>query len=490
MCRFLGILGFTLLFIISSATGQDTLEIKTDSLQVLPVDSSYANLTDSLWLKNISELRGLKKTQKRDSVTVMLEETNSVFKQKLDSMNEQTPINLAYNPAIEPYIKEYLRYKNQLSKLLALSDQYFPLLETTLDKHDIPLEMKSLSVIESGLNPNARSPRGATGLWQFMLPTARECGLVINSYVDERRDPVKSTEAACIYLNRLYQIYGVWELAIAAYNCGPGNVNKAIRKAGGSNNFWKIRPYLPRETQKYVPRFMAMCYLMEFGEEHGAEKHELNYSFWETDTVMVKKKTRFDQIAAVTSITEEDLRMLNPQFKIGVIPAFSTGIALVLPIQQIPEFLAKQDDILAYKPSKEHAYVKSTAVYNERNDGKRIKYTVRSGDVLGTIAEKHGVSVSQIKRWNGIRGTRIKAGQKLTLYVSESPAAQNTKKSPPPEPVIDNGEYTIHTVRKGDTLWDIAKLYSGVSTDDIKRLNRGINPKNLKTGSKLRIKKI
>tara|TARA_B100000768_G_scaffold181887_1_gene207148 strand:+ start:5905 stop:7383 length:1479 start_codon:yes stop_codon:yes gene_type:complete len=472
------------------SVGQISLVIPADTFPPPVTEDYYLYTVDSLWLSHLDNISGLIATH-ADSTTLVLNESSLVFKQGLDSLNELTPLDLAYNSHLDQYIKEYLRYKHQLSKLLGLSTLYFPQMETILDSQDIPLEIKNLSVIESALNPNAKSYRGATGLWQFMLPTARECGLTINSYIDERKDPIKSTEAACLYLKKLYSIYGVWELSIAAYNCGPGNVNKAIRKAGGSKNFWKIRPFLPRETQKYVPRFIAMCYLMEFGDDHGIRPKELDLTFWQVDTVIVNEELRFDQITEKTSIAAQTLTTLNPQYKLKIIPTSSQGNILVLPARNSLEFAEQENEFRNYKPEQKHPYVKPTAEDNNLAEKGKTKtyYTVVSGDVLGTIAERTGVTVSQLKRWNSISGTRIKAGQKLSLYgasnKSKTPKAAQTNST-----TTSQKGYTLYTVRKGDTLWDIAKLYSGVSPEDIKRLNKGINPKNLKMGYTLRIKKI
>ncbi len=469
--------------------GQDSLATPVDTIPLTVTEDHYLYAVDSLWLSHLDSVSGLIALQ-TDSTLLVLNESSLIFKQGLDSLNELTPLDLSHNSHLDQYINEYLRYKHQLSKLLGLSTLYFPQMETILDSYDIPLEIKSLSVIESALIPNAKSHRGATGLWQFMLPTARECGLTINSYIDERKDPLKSTEAACLYLKKLYGIYGVWELSIAAYNCGPGNVNKAIRKAGGSKNFWEIRPFLPRETQKYVPRFMAMCYLMEFGDDHGVYPTELDLTFWQVDTVLVNKELRFDQITEKTSISTKTLTTLNPQYKLKLIPASGEGNVLVLPAKNILEFTEREKEFRNHKPAQKHPYINPPARntnYAEKGKTKTY-YTVRSGDVLGTIAERNGVTVSQLKRWNNMSGTRIKAGQKLALYTSshqlEKPVDSRTSTT------NNTGGYTLYTVRKGDTLWDIAKLYSGISTEDIKRLNQGINPKNLKMGFTLRIKKI
>lgn len=455
-------------------------------------DSLFVQKVDSLWLQLIDERLGFLNDSTLDTAIITLPETSDQYKKGFEQLNRKTPLNLVYNEELDPYINSYLRYKGELSKLLGLSKLYFPEMEKQLDLYQMPLELRNLSVVESALNPNARSYKGATGLWQFMLPTGKEYGLTINSYIDERKDFIKSTEAACIYLNQLYSIYGVWELAIAAYNCGPGNVNKAIRFAGGSNNFWEIRPYLPRETRKYVPKFMAMCYLMEYGELHGIKPMKLDLEFWQVDTVTIKKEIRFDQIEEFTDISNATLKSLNPHYKLGVIPASDDGMTLVIPVKYSAQFAENRDSISTYKPNKKTQYIKQAQNTSPNFAGNKSYYKVRSGDVLGTIAERNGVTVSQLRRWNGIRGSRIKVGQTLVLYKKGSSKTNSTVSDTTPSKIIEtsSGNFTYHTVRKGDTLWDIAKLYSGVSVEDIRKLNTGINPNNLKMGYKLKIKKI
>ncbi|MFK7755544.1 MAG: LysM peptidoglycan-binding domain-containing protein [Flavobacteriales bacterium] len=498
-CYWAAVFSWLIFFSVSAQDSTDISGYVSPKDFGISIDSSsvdtglvYVQHVDSLWLEYLNSNTFILDFENSDTTLISLPQTSDQYKKGFEKLDALTPLNLSYNPLMDGFINEYLRYGYQLSKLLGLAHMYFPEMEEILDKNDIPLEIRNLSVVESALNPRARSHRGATGLWQFMLPTGKECGLKINSYIDERRDPVKSTEAACIYLKRLYKIYGEWELAIAAYNCGPGNVNKAIRNAGGSKNFWKIRPYLPRETQKYVPKFMALCYLMEYGELHGVTPHLPDYNYWQKDTVIIKERLRFDQITEFTSVSIDDLRNLNPQFKQDVIPSSEEGRVLYLPAVKVVDFLANEDKFRTHKPENKPAYV-SQPVVDSRTpssySGKKTYYTVRSGDVLGTIAERHNVSVSQLKRWNRIRGTRIKVGQKLVLYGADKTATVDKPKQDFSSQ-SDTGDYTYHTVRKGDTLWDIAKLYAGVSTEDIKRLNRGINPNNLKMGSKLKIKKI
>jgi len=475
-------------------TQSDSTEVKHSLDSLVANGENYSELVDSLWANYAQDHKLIYNYRVNiDSVEILSDLPDSVYQKRFEELDNLSPFDISYNPAVEKYINEYLRYSSHLKKVMGLAEYYFPMMEAELDAHDIPLEMKYLSVIESALNPQAKSPVGASGLWQFMLPTGRECGLTINSYVDERNDPVASTKAACHYLNKLYDIYGVWELAISAYNCGPGNVNKAIRSAGGSNNYWEIRPFLPRETQKYVPRFMCMVYIMTYGEEHNITPIAPDFSYWKVDTVKVHDQMRFDQIYTQTSITAEDLQILNPQFSKNLIPKSSRGTALVLPLSKVNEFIDSKEKIRLYKPDTKAVYLanisekpRSRTKSANRN---KISYKVRSGDVLGKIAENHGVSVSQIKAWNGIRGTRIKSGQTLVIYQPENKKTTKvvaTTVSNEQELLADN-TYSYYIVRRGDTLWDIAKNYPGISADQIKRWNTHVNPKNLKAGSKLKI---
>ena len=286
---------------------------------------------------------------------------------------------------------------------------YFPLFEEALDRHDLPLELKYLAVVESGLNPKARSHAGARGLWQFMYATARGQGLRIDSYIDERRDPVRSSEAACVFLKKLYNQYGDWYLALAAYNAGPGNVNKAIRRSGGKKNFWEIRYFLPRETRNYVPAFMAVLYLMEYHAEHNIFPAELFTPYAALDTVEVNTVLRFDQIAAHLNMDVESLSQLNPMFRLDIIPGPPEKWPLVLPQNLIPSFLAYQKDMILHEPERtpKIVFVPEPVIYR-----------VKSGDVLGGIASSYGVSVKQLKEWNGLKGTMIRVGQKLKIHAN------------------------------------------------------------------------
>lgn len=331
---------------------------------------------------------------------------------RMDLMAARSPIDFRWNPVVHSRIAFYAsKRKMHLGKMLGRAPAYFPMFEEALDRHDLPLELKYLAVVESGLNPQAKSHAGARGLWQFMYSTAKYQGLRIDSYIDERRDPLRSTEAACMYLNRLHDMYDDWYLALAAYNAGPGNVNRAIRRSGGKRNFWEIRFYLPRETRNYVPAFMAVAYLMEYHQEHNIYPVDPEPFHGQFDTVMVKEVLRFDQISAVLNLDEDAIAHWNPMYRMQIIPATDAQWPLVLPREQIPAFLAFQDEIKLVKPelTPEIVFVPEP-----------VTYQVKSGDVLGKIAAEFGVSVKQLKEWNDISGSMIRVGQKLMIHADPS----------------------------------------------------------------------
>ena len=272
------------------------------------------------------------------------------LKARLAKLSAKTPFNIEYNPSLESVIKNYLKNRRQtLQRLMGLSHYYFPMFERELDNYDIPLEVKYLAIVESALKPRASSRVGATGLWQFMFATGKMYGLDVSSYVDERRDPIKSTEAAAKYLAKLYEVFGDWDLALAAYNSGPGNVSKAIRRSGGYENYWNIRPHLPRETAGYVPAFLATMYIFEYAKEHGFTPEKPLYQYVETDTVRVKQTITLDQVSEVTDIKIEELQYLNPAYKLDIIPYVEDeNYTLRLPRYAIGKFVANEETIYAY----------------------------------------------------------------------------------------------------------------------------------------------
>lgn len=415
---------------------------------------------------------------------------DSVYEARLKELDALSPMDLDYNPVVRSFIDLYSkRRREQVSRMLGLARYYFPLFEQTLDKYNMPLELKYLAVVESALNPTARSRVGAAGLWQFMYSTGKLNGLSVNSYVDERHDPIKSTEAACRYLTTLYNIFGDWNLALAAYNSGPGNVNKAIRRSGGQTNYWAIRPFLPRETAGYVPAFIAVNYIMNYHEEHLLFATDIKPSFFSTDTVVIREKVSFEQLSKLIAMDEEELLFLNPAYRYKVIPKVSNhAYRIVLPSDKVGLFIANEDSIYSIA---ENDFAKNKTVAPavvEMND--RIRHKVRRGEVLGTIAEKYGVSVSSIRRWNGLRGNTIRVGQRLTIYPrrmpSSSTVASNSSSSSQTKTSTD-GKYEMYRVRSGETFYSIARKYPGVSAQNIMSWNGINNAKRLKVGMTLKI---
>ena len=329
-------------------------------------------------------------------------------------------MEMPYNDKVRSFIDLYVvRRRQQLSRLLGLAEYYFPIFEEALNRYGLPLELKNLPIIESALNPTIVSRAGAAGLWQFMVATGRMYGLEINSLIDERCDPIKSTDAACRYLKDLYAIYGDWHLVIAAYNCGPGNVNKAIRRAGGKRDYWAIYPYLPRETRGYVPIFIGANYATNYYCEHNVCPQDIDMPLL-IDTIHTNKRMHLLQVAHVLDIPIELLRNLNPQYRRDILPG-GKYYTLCLPVQYAELFVVKENEVLAYKADElinnRRAEIdlaqKSSHTYGS---GNVIYYKVRSGNTLGGIAQKYRVTVSQLKRWNNLKGTTIRIGQILRIY--------------------------------------------------------------------------
>ncbi|MDB9960519.1 LysM peptidoglycan-binding domain-containing protein [Oceanihabitans sp.] len=406
------------------------------------------------------------------------------LKARLAELNARTPFNVEYNPALESVIKSFLKNRRRsFEKLMGLSHYYFPMFERELDNYNIPLEMKYLAIVESALKPRARSRVGATGLWQFMFATGKQYGLDVSSYVDERSDPIKSTEAASVYLSKLYEIFGDWDLALAAYNSGPGNVSKAIRRSGGYQNYWNIRHNLPRETAGYVPAFLATMYIFEFAEEHGFKPVKPEFQYIQTDTVRVKQMITLDQVSEATDVKIETLQFLNPSYKLDIIPFIkSKNYTLRLPREAIGKFVNNEDTIYALAKAEFDKREKPLPQFF--NSESKIRYTVKSGDYLGKIARKFGVRVSQLKQWNGLRSNNLRIGQRLTIYPRNPPSSAAKKQSS--TKVSPNSKTYI--VKNGDSLWSISQRFPGVSIQNIRDWN-DISGNNLKPGMTLVISK-
>jgi len=370
---------------------------------------------------------------------------------------------------------------------MSLSEYYFPMFETELDNYNIPLEVKYLAIVESALKPRAKSRVGATGLWQFMFATGKQFGLDVSSYVDERSDPILSTEAACKYLASLYTVFGDWDLALAAYNSGPGNVTKAIRRSGGYTNYWNIRPHLPRETAGYLPAFLATMYIFEYANAHGFQPIKPKFTYIETDTVRVKQMITLDQVSELMGIKIEELQFLNPSYKLDIIPFIKDeNYVLRLPREYIGAFVNNEEKIYAFAKAEFDKREKPLPQFYETES--RIRYRVKSGDYLGKIARRYGVRVSQIKRWNGLRSNNIRIGQRLTIY-PRKPAFSSINVVVSKTTATTNKQgVKTYKVKNGDSLWSIAQNFPGVSIQNIKDWNN-ISGTKLKIGMILVVSK-
>ncbi|HUX55639.1 MAG TPA: transglycosylase SLT domain-containing protein [Bacteroidales bacterium] len=448
--------------------------------------------------------------------TTVLQFPDSVYSDRLSKIN--SIISLPYNNIIRNHIHVYtIKKRDQFSAILGLTDYYFAMIEDIFDSYGLPAELKYMAVIESALNPNAVSRMGATGLWQFMYSTGRSYGLTINSVVDDRRDPVKSTHAAARYIKDLYGMYNDWILVIAAYNCGPGNVNKAIRRSGNKKDYWQIFYRLPRETRGYIPQYVAATYAVNYYAEHNIKPLPLNIPV-ATDTIMINKDIHLSQISEVMGIPLKELRALNPQYRTGLVPGASKPLSIMLPMNHLGDFIDLADTIMDYKSD---IYLnKSNLIANPTRSsylpadikGKtKIIYTVKEGDNLGYISEWYKVGLSELRYWNNVYRNTIRIGQKLVIYVSPARSEYFSKinsmtfaekqnmigkmvpfNANPIEssaPSESEGEFVIYTVRYGDTIWDIVKMYDNVTTSQVLSLNNISDPGKIKVGQRLKIKK-
>lgn len=383
-------------------------------------DSIVAMSTDTI-LERIffDEALAWLDTTECTSDTLITELPDSIYKQRLQAL--PFVIEVPYNEVVRRYILRYVKHSpRQLAALQRKAEYYFPIFEDILAKHDLPYELCYMPVIESALNPQARSHMGATGLWQFMPATGKKYGLEINSLVDERMDPIRSTEAACLFLKNLYAIFQDWNLVIAAYNCGPGNVNKAIHRAGGKRDFWSIYPYLPSETRGYLPIFIAASYAMNYAEAHGICP-AIPLATMASDTIVTTQRQHLKQIADNIDIPLAELRRLNPQYPRDIIPG-GKAYAICLPIEKAGVYIDKQDTILAYQAKElihnrrdEIELLHRTSVNGGYSINGVTYYKIKEGDTLGGIAKKFRVSVKQLKAWNGLKSDMIRAGKTLKI---------------------------------------------------------------------------
>lgn len=400
------------LIIICIALALCTRALANDSLIVTPIDSIDTPIF-------FDEALAVLDTTECSSDTLISDLPDSVYKARLQAL--PFIIEVPYNEVVRRYIQRYIKHSpRQLASLQRKAEYYFPLFEDILGKHNLPYELCYLAVVESALNPQAHSHMGAAGLWQFMPSTGKIYGLEVNSLVDERMDPLRSTEAACRFLKSLYGIFNDWNLAIAAYNCGPGNVNKAIHRAGGKRDFWSIYPFLPSETRAYLPLFIAAAYAMNYADVHGICPADLQITM-KTDTIVTYERQHLQQVADNLNIPLSELRRLNPQYARDILPG-GKAYALCLPIEKAGSYIDHQDSIIAYRAKElihnrrdEIELLQRTSVQGGYSVNGVTYYKIKEGDTLGGIAKKFHVSVKQLKAWNGLKSDIIRAGKTLKI---------------------------------------------------------------------------
>lgn len=409
----------------------------------------------------------------------------AVVREKLECIEKTIP--LIYNDRVHSFINYFTVRDREYTRMVAgRKNLYFPLFEKYLAKYGLPDELKYLAIIESGLNPKAVSRARAVGLWQFMSPTGRHYGLQHDWYMDDRMDPEKSTEAACRYLRDLYGMFHNWELALASYNAGPGNVKKAIRRSGYKKTFWEVYNYLPRETRSYVPQFVAIIYAMNYLDDHNFYNigQELHMPY---DTLNVSKFLHFNTFANLTGICMEDLQKLNPSIQRNALPDVAKKYTIKIPVIAKESLILNRFAILdsASKVGKKELEVLAKNTEGSTYGRDRVVYRVKSGDVLGGIAIRYNVRVNDIRKWNNLRGNTIHVGQRLNIWLKQpmngSTVVASAPKQVAPVPVPDSKTYIV---QQGDTLWDISQKFQGLTIDKIKQLNNLTNSK-IQPGQKL-----
>ena len=422
-----------------------------------------------------------------DSVKLTSSIPDSVYIRRLKEMNSF--ITLPYNDIVRGYLIHYSeKMKSGMKRIIGLSSYYMPIFQETFDRHGLPEELKAMAIIESALNPTAVSRAGAKGMWQFMYNTAKLYGLHIDSFVDERLDPVKSADAAARYLKDAYKIFGDWNLAIASYNCGAGNVQKAIKRAG-SRQFWDIWPFLPRETRGYVPAFVGALYALKYHKEHGIEALAVPMPA-HTDTFKIRKMVHLKQVSELTGAPLEELQSLNPQYRHNIIPGNDREYILRIPYKFTDAFIAHEDSLHRHKDS---IYFNPLTIkkIKDGGDGQRIVYKVKSGDYLGKIATRYRVTVTQIKKWNGLKSNNISIGQRLVIYSGRAGAVASSSSSgsssgPKVNTAAAAKGHTLYKVKEGDSFYLIAKNYPGVSAQNIMDYN-GLSSSSLRPGITIKI---
>ena len=484
-----------------------------DSLKATFSNHATSNCIDERWMKEIADAT-LSNEMFFDIENMNIDEKvaynldTELLKKRLHKLDVQSPFVIEYNPALENVIKSFLKNRSKsFERQMAIAEYYFPLFEEKLSKYNLPLEIKYLAIVESALQPKAKSKVGAGGLWQFMPETGKQYKLKITTYVDERHDPIKSTEAACHYMMNMYEIFGDWSLVLASYNCGPGNVSKAIRRSGGKTDYWEIRKYLPRETANYLPAFLATMYIYEFKKEHGLVPHKAEMKYAETDTVMLKHAMTFKQLSDLLDISEAQLEYLNPIYKSKYIPSIEEEtFYLRLPKNKIGIFVSNEEKIygylvyleqekirniqLALQAKKQDSIAKQDSLavvanLNVKNNDtneyeevikKRTKevvsknfHKVKKGETLSEIADKNNVSIVNLRKWNNIKGSNINTGQSLVIQTIKKVTVNEVVKKPKPkteivEPEVENA-VAVNTEKPTENKYSSAKSKIEIKED-------------------------
>ena len=466
---------FVLSWLVFSATFLFAQEEEADTLQ-LPAPTADLIALDTLPV-NLQALP-------TDLEYIPADATPELLADRLSCLQQTIP--LTYNNTVSGFIDYFtVRNRDYTRSMQRKKDLYFPLFERKLAQYNLPDELKYLAIIESALNPRAVSRARAVGLWQFMSGTGRYMGLHLDWYIDERMDPEKSTDAACRYLKQLYSIFGNWELALAAYNSGPGTVRKAVRRSGYKKSFWEIYPHLPRETRAYVPQYIAIIYAMNYAEHHNllevAREEVLPF-----DTIVVKQFVHFESLAKLTGTCLEDLQKLNPDAHRNALPDNGRAHLLKMPLHAKQNLnknrMAILDSVSLTGKQEMEALAKKFS--NGNTVGREmISYKVKSGDVLSGIAIRHKVRADDIRKWNNLRSDIIRSGQRLAIWVPVAMIA-SAKLQSPSKTLLLSPDAKTYTVQSGDTLWDISKKVPGLTIEKIKSLNK-LKDNTLKPGQKL-----
>ena len=411
-----------------------------------------------------------------------------VYEYRITELNNLTPIELEYNEQVRRYIDVYtIEKREHLAEIAGKAKRYFPLIEEKLDEYGLPHELKYLAIVESALDPFAVSSSGAVGLWQFKLNTSRMFDLQVNSYIDERRDPYKSTIAACKYLKYLYNTYGNWQLALASYNGGPGVVRKAIARSDGERSFWKLYPYLPEQTKGYVPAFIAVNYAMNYMNKHNIQPKKYEYSHSETDTIKIGYKVSFQKIAETLNMDVSVLKQLNPMYRKNVIPNLNRPTHLILPKKKVLSYLKKEEKMYNGRNTTERGTLHASKA---KENGEKIIHRVKKGEYFHKIAMKYNCTIEEIRKWNNLNSNNLQVGQKLVVYVDP----QYLKKIREEETRIrkensqdTNKRVVFYTIKKGDTIWSIANKFNCDSIADLLEVNNIQDETDIEPGKKLKI---